>query len=78
MSAAGKVPLPGAACHVCGRQVAPGPDGTVRVAGLAPREAPRVWVWGPVLVHEKCRFDVVTPFDDETGYLPVDQVVTCS
>ena len=62
-------------CPVCGRPVPPAADGTVQVVGLAPREAPRVWVWGPAVVHDECRYDVRTPLDDRTGYLPVEQRV---
>lgn len=62
-----------AVCSVCGRTVAPDADGTVRIVGLAPREAPRLWVWGPAVVHDECRYDVRTPLDDRTGYLPVEQ-----
>ena len=65
----------GAACTVCGRPVVPDADGTVRIVGLAPREAPRLWVWGPAVVHDECRYDVRTPLDDRTGYLPVEQRV---
>lgn len=66
---------PASRCPVCLRAVAPDADGTVRVVGLAPREAPRVWVWGPAVVHDECRYDVRTPLDDRTGYLPVEQRV---
>ncbi|MCD2190240.1 hypothetical protein [Actinomycetospora soli] len=66
---------PAARCPVCLAAVAPDPDGTVRVVGLAPREAPRLWVWGPAVVHDECRYDVRTPLDDRTGYLPVEQRV---
>jgi hypothetical protein len=62
-------------CPVCLHPVAPDADGTVRVVGLAPREAPRLWVWGPAVVHDECRYDVRTPLDDRTGYLPVEQRV---
>jgi hypothetical protein len=67
--------VPPAACAVCGRQVTPDEDGTVSIVGLAPREAPRLWVWGPAVVHDECRYDVRTPLDDRTGYLPVEQRV---
>jgi hypothetical protein len=63
---------------VCGRPVAPDADGTVRIVGLAPREAPRLWVWGPAVVHDECRYDVRTPLDDRTGYLPVEQRIQSS
>jgi hypothetical protein len=66
---------PEVSCVVCGRPVPPDPDGTVRIVGLAPREAPRLWVWGPAVVHDECRYDVRTPLDDSTGYLPVEQRV---
>jgi hypothetical protein len=62
-----------APCSVCGAPVTPDADGTVRIVGLAPREAPRLWVWGPAVVHDECRYDVRTPLDDATGYLPVEQ-----
>ena len=65
----------GAACAVCGAPVVPDADGTVRIVGLAPREAPRLWVWGPAVVHDECRYDLRTPLDDRTGYLPVEQRV---
>jgi hypothetical protein len=75
----GARPAPGpsvsAPCSVCGRAVAPDADGTVGIVGLAPREAPRVWVWGPAVVHDECRYDVRTPHDDHTGYLLVEQRV---
>lgn len=64
-------------CHACDRPVELTPDGAVQVVGIAPREAPRVWVWGPVLVHDACRYEVTTPYDELTGYLPVDQRVVC-
>ena len=62
-------------CAVCAQPVTPDADGTVRIVGLAPREAPRLWVWGPAVVHDECRYDVRTPLDDHTGYLPVEQRV---
>ncbi len=65
----------GAVCTVCGGPVLPDADGTVRIVGLAPREAPRLWVWGPAVVHDECRYDLRTPLDDRTGYLPVEQRV---
>ena len=68
-------PLGDAVCVACARPVAPDADGTVRIVGLAPREAPRLWVWGPAVVHDECRYDVRTPLDDRTGYLPVEQRV---
>jgi hypothetical protein len=72
----GPRPVRGAArCVVCGAPVAPDADGTVRSVGLAPREAPRLWVWGPAVVHDECRYDLCTPLDDRTGYLPVEQRV---
>ncbi|MCD2192398.1 hypothetical protein LQ327_03170 [Actinomycetospora endophytica] len=66
---------PPAPCAVCSHPVTPDEDGTVRIVGLAPREAPRLWVWGPAVVHDECRYDVRTPLDDHTGYLPVEQRV---
>ena len=68
----------GPVCHACGRRVDTGPEGTLRIVGVAPREAPRVWVWGPVLVHEGCRYDVRTPYDDEAGYVAVDQAISAT
>lgn len=65
-------------CAVCDRPVVPDADGTVRIVGLAPREAPRLWVWGPAVVHDECRYEVRTPLDDSTGYLPVEQRIHAS
>src|SRR3978361_1257621 len=65
----------GAACAVCGAPVVPDADGTVRIVGLAPGEAPRLGGWGAAVVHDECRYDLRTPLDDRTGSLPVEQRV---
>jgi hypothetical protein len=50
-------------CHVCGRLVASDVRGEVQHEAVARREDKHV-VWGPVVVHDDCRLDVVTPYDD--------------
>ena len=37
-------------CHVCEGLVRADADGVVDAVGMAPRDAPRLWVWGPVLI----------------------------
>jgi hypothetical protein len=27
------------------------------------------WVWGPEPIHEECRLNLKTPFDDQDGYI---------
>jgi hypothetical protein len=54
-------------CHVCTLPVLPDVQGRVRVEGITLQDQPKQWVWGPVVVHEDCRMDVRTPYDDEVG-----------
>ena len=53
-------------CHVCSQTVHPDDEGTVRLEGITPDDS-KVWVWGPVPVHEDCRLDLTTPYDDRVG-----------
>jgi hypothetical protein len=56
-------------CYVCGRHIDPSQeeDGSIHQEGIT--EGPRgmAWVGGPVTVHEQCRLDLRTPFDEEIG-----------
>lgn len=54
-------------CHVCSRAIDPDDRGEVRFEGITQTTAARPWVWGPVAVHEQCRLDLKTPFDDKVG-----------
>jgi hypothetical protein len=56
-------------CHVCHRLVAPGHDGKVQIEGISHIDTPKAWVWGPVVVHDNCRLDLKTPFDDKIGLI---------
>jgi hypothetical protein len=35
--------------------------------GISRIGKPEAWVWGPVVVHDECRLDVKTPFDEKGG-----------
>jgi len=63
-------------CHVCGGSVRADAEGAVDAVGMAPRDAPRLWVWGPVLIHPGCRDHLQTPHDGDTNYVPITQRVT--
>ena len=54
-------------CHVCHELVEPGGDGKVQIEGVAHVDTPKAWVWGPVVVHDPCRLNLKTPFDDKIG-----------
>lgn len=54
-------------CHVCQREVLPETDGKIRYEGITSRPKGMAWVWGPVPVHEECRYWVKTPYDDQIG-----------
>ena len=63
-------------CHVCAGTVHADAEGAVDAVGMAPRDAPRLWVWGPVLFHPGCRDHLQTPHDDDTNYVPITPRVT--
>ena len=63
-------------CHVCAGTVHADAEGAVDAVGMAPRDAPRLWVWGPVLLHPGCRDHLQPPHDDDTNYVPITQRVT--
>lgn len=56
-------------CYVCGQQIDPSQEEGGRIHQEGVTEGPRgmAWVWGPKTVHEQCRLDLSTPFDDEIG-----------
>lgn len=54
-------------CHVCLRPIPPDARGQVRVEGITEQPKGMAWVWGPVPVHEACRTQLHTPFDDKVG-----------
>lgn len=54
-------------CYVCHEPVAPGRDGQMQCEGIYRLGKPEAWVWGPVVVHDECRLDVKTPFDEKVG-----------
>lgn len=53
-------------CHVCGRVIVADPDGRIRYEGVTDTKT-RMWIWGPVPVHDPCRLYVKTPFDTSIG-----------
>jgi hypothetical protein len=54
-------------CEVCERAVSPDDHGKIRLEGVTHERAPKAWVWGPVPVHDECRLDLQTPYDDQIG-----------
>lgn len=52
---------------MCGEQVTPGNDGKIQLEGISHVNAPKAWVWGPVIVHDDRRLRLKTPFDDKIG-----------
>jgi hypothetical protein len=54
-------------CFVCHEpiDVAKEPKGKLRLEGVTEGPKFKAWVWGPEPVHEPCRLDLVTPFDDD-------------
>ncbi len=65
-------------CHVCGSTVRADAEGVVQAMGLAPRDAPQLWVWGPVVIHPECREHLETPHNGDTDYVPISARVTAS
>ena len=55
-------------CHVCHERVEAGRDGKVQLEGVSHVDTPKAWIWGPVVVHDHCRVQVKTPFDDQIGW----------
>ena len=54
-------------CQVCGDVVSPDQEGKIRFEGVTEAPKGKAWVWGPVVVHDGCRLQLVTPFDDRIG-----------
>ncbi len=52
---------------MCQELVAPDEDGRVRLEGIR-LAGTKQWVWGPVVVYEECRLDLVTPSYGVVGY----------
>jgi hypothetical protein len=65
-------------CHVCQDAVEPDEAGKVRFEGITEAPKGKAWVWGPVAVHEQCRLDLATPYDDRIvdGYVATWQRLT--
>lgn len=68
----------GFTCHVCHQHVEAGRDGKVQLEGVSHVGTPKAWVWGPVVVHDDCRVQVKTPFDDKIGleYMALSERMT--
>lgn len=54
-------------CAVCRGTILPNDSGKVRLEGVTESPRGKAWVWGPVPVHENCRLDLATPFDEGVG-----------
>ncbi len=54
-------------CHVCHGEMAPDSVGKILWSGVTEAPKGKAWVWGPVPVHEACRLDLETPYDDRIG-----------
>jgi hypothetical protein len=54
-------------CEVCKKPITPDARGKIRLEGVTHKSAPKAWVWGPVAVHDECRLNLCTPYDDQIG-----------
>lgn len=54
-------------CHVCRWPIEPDQFGRVRFEGVTEGGMKGRFVFGPVPVHEPCRFELETPYDDKIG-----------
>ncbi|OKI95064.1 hypothetical protein AMK19_32845 [Kitasatospora sp. CB01950] len=52
-------------CVVCLKPIEVAPDGTIRIEGIVKQE--KQWLWGPYPVHEPCRLDIRTIYDQLLG-----------
>ena len=55
-------------CYVCKQVIEPDAQGMIRVEGVTELPRGKAWVWGPEPVHEDCRLDLKTPYDDRDGF----------
>lgn len=55
-------------CYVCQRTVERDANGGIdsKASPICPRG--KAWVWGPEPVHDECRTQMRTPYDDQAGY----------
>jgi hypothetical protein len=62
-------------CAVCSKEVEPDLRGEVRLEGITEAPKGKAWVWGPVPVHEDCRLELATPYDDSDEYVHTWQMM---
>ena len=56
-------------CYFCKQSIAPDAQGMISREGVTEQSKGQNWVWGPEPVHEECRLNLKTPFDDREGYI---------
>ncbi|MBD0671642.1 hypothetical protein [Streptomyces sp. CBMA156] len=52
-------------CVVCLKPIKVAPDGKIRIEGIVKHE--KQWLWGPYPVHESCRLNIRTIYDQLLG-----------
>lgn len=66
-------------CYVCDKPLQLDKLGRVRLEGVTVGSGKGPWVFGPVLVHDPCRLELKTPYDERVGdgrYMATWQLLT--